>query len=378
MSGSGPVGVGAVGVGVVGVGIIGAGFISTQYLENLVRFHDVQVRFIADIDLSRAEAQATAFGIAGHGTVAELLGRDDIEIVINLTIPAVHVEVGRQIIAAGKHVWSEKPIALDAASATELLHEASAAGLRVACAPDTVLGGGIQSALRAIARGDIGKPLTATTMFHVPGPNSWHPNPEFLFSLGGGPLFDMGPYYVTTLVHAFGAAARVSAVSSTSHAVRSIGSGPRAGETFPVEVPTHHAALISFEGGQSAQSTFSFQNALPRMGFVEISGTEGTIVLPDPNMFDGDSTLWLFGRDEPTTLKATGSFFGRGSGVLDLARAIRGGDTERASGAVAAHVLDVLLAISAAAETGQTLDVASTVDKPAPLPESWDPAEASL
>ncbi|MET4638440.1 putative dehydrogenase [Mycetocola sp. 2940] len=364
--------------GVVGVGIIGAGVISTQYLDNLTKFRDVEVRFIADIDLARAEAQATAYGISGSGSVAELLARDDIEIVVNLTIPAVHVEVGQQILAAGKHIWSEKPLALDAASGAGLLATAAAAGLRVACAPDTVLGGGIQSALRAIARGDIGEPLTATTIFHVPGPEAWHPNPDFLFAYGAGPLFDMGPYYVTTLVHAFGPAARVSAVSSKSHDTRSVGSGPRIGETFPVEVPTHHAALISFEGGQSAQSTFSFQNALPRAGFVEISGTEGTIVLPDPNMFDGDSTLWRFGHDEPTTLTATGSFFGRGSGVLDLARAIRGGGQERASGAVAEHVLDVLLSISAAAETGLTTTVSSTVEKPVPLAEDWDPSAATL
>ena len=215
-------------------------------------------------------------------------------------------------------------------------------------------------------------------MFHVPGPDAWHPDPEFLFARGAGPLFDMGPYYVTTLVHAFGAASRVSAVSSKSRHVRSIGSGPRAGAEFPVEVPTHHAALISFEGGQSSQSTFSFQNALPRMGFVEISGTEGTLVLPDPNTFEGDSQLWRFGSDEPTTIPAVGSTYGRGSGVLDLARALRGGDAERASGAVASHVLDVLLAVSEAAESGSPVDVASTVAKPVPLPENWDPAAATL
>jgi predicted dehydrogenase len=364
--------------GPVGVGVIGAGNISTQYLTNLTKFADLRVLFVADLALDRAQAQAEAFGVPGHGSVAQLLARDDVEIVVNLTIPAVHAEVGRQIIAAGKHVWSEKPLALDHESGARLLADAEAAGLRVACAPDTVLGAGIQSALRAIARGDIGEPLTATTLFQVPGPNAWHPDPEFLFARGAGPLFDMGPYYVTTLVHAFGAASRVSAVSSTSHTERVIGQGPRAGTSFAVEVPTHHAALISFAGGQSAASTFSFQDAQPRVGFVEISGTEGTIVLPDPNYFEGDSRLWRFGSEEPTTLTATGSTFGRGSGVLDLARAIRGGDAERASGAVALHVLDVLLAISLAAETETPVALTSTVDWPAPLPESWDPSAATL
>lgn len=360
--------------GAVGIGVIGAGVISGTYLENMTAFPDLKVLFVADIDAGRAQAQAEAYGVPGHGTVDELLAIDEIEIVVNLTLPAVHAEVGQRIIAAGKHIWSEKPLALDHESGAALLAAANAAGLRVACAPDTVLGAGIQTALRAIARGDIGVPLTATTMFHVPGPEAWHPNPEFLFAHGAGPLFDMGPYYVTTLVHAFGAASRVSAVSSKSFPVRSIGSGPRAGTEFPVEVPTHYAALIEFAGGQSAQSTFSFQNALPRMGFVEISGTEGTIVLPDPNTFDGDSTLWRFGHAEPETLVGTGSTHGRGSGVLDLARAIRGGDDERASGAVAAHVLDVLLAISAAAESGSSVDVTSTVAQPKPLDSNWNPA----
>lgn len=364
--------------GVVGVGIIGAGNISTQYLENLTRFADVAVRFVADLDVSRAWAQAQAFGVEAAGTVEELLDRDDIEIVVNLTIPAVHVEVGKKIIAAGKHVWSEKPLALDAHAAADLLRTARAAGLRVACAPDTVLGGGVQSALRSIAHGDIGTPLTATTMFHVPGPEAWHPDPDFLFARGAGPLFDMGPYYITTLVHALGPVSQVSAVSSRSHTARSIASGPRAGQTFPVEVPTHHAALITFDGGQSAQSTFSFQNALPRAGFVEISGTEGTIVLPDPNEFTGDSTLWRFGKDEPATLTATGSSWGRGTGVVDLARSIRADVPERASGALASHVLDVLLAISAAASTSRAVEVHSSAPPHEPLPESWDPAQPTL
>ncbi|GAB3605045.1 Gfo/Idh/MocA family oxidoreductase [Conyzicola nivalis] len=364
--------------GPVGVGVIGAGYISGHYLATLSAFPDLRVLFVADLDLDRARAQAEAFGVPGHGSVDQLLAHDEVEVVVNLTIPAAHAEVGRRIVAAGKHVWSEKPLALDHESGAELLAAARAAGLRVACAPDTVLGAGIQSALRAIARGDIGEPLTATTLFQVGGPNAWHPDPEFLFAKGAGPLFDMGPYYVTTLVHVFGAAARVSAVSSTSHSERTIATGPRAGATFAVEVPTHYAALIGFAGGQSASSTFSFQDAQRRVGFVEISGTNGTIVLPDPNKFEGDSRLWRFGSDEPTVLTATGSVHGRGSGVLDLARAIRGGEPERASGALALHVLDVLLAVERAAETQSTVALTSAVERPAPLPESWDPAAATL
>jgi predicted dehydrogenase len=365
------------GAGVAGVGLIGAGNISDQYLGNLTRFPDVDVRFVADLVTDRAAAQAAAYGVAASGTVDELLARDDIEVVLNLTVPAAHTEVSRRIVAAGKHVWSEKPLALDRDDAAAILADAAAAGLRVACAPDTVLGAGLQTAFRAIARGDIGQPLTATTMFHVPGPEAWHPNPAFLYARGAGPLFDIGPYYVTTLVHVLGSASRVQAVSSRSHATRTVASGPLAGEAFDVEVPTHHAALIQFDGGASAQSTFSFQHALPRNGLVEINGTEGTLVLPDPNMFDGESTLWRAGH-EPQVLPAEGAEYGRGAGVVDLVRSLRSGTTERASGAVASHVLDVMLAIRDAAESGASVDVASTVDPVAPLPEGWDPTVATL
>jgi len=364
--------------GRAGVGLIGAGVISTQYLENLTSFPDVDVRFVADLDLPRAAAQADAFGVPGSGTVDDLLARDDIEIVLNLTVPATHAEVGRRIIAAGKHVWSEKPVALDHASASELLADAAAAGLRVACAPDTVLGPGIQTALRAIARGDIGKPLTAITMFHVPGPEAWHPNPDFLYALGAGPLFDMGPYYVTTLVQALGSASRVHATSSTARTVRTIGSGPRAGQEFPVEVPTHHSALIEFAGGTSAQSTFSFQHARPRAGFVEINGTEGTLSLPDPNNFDGQTTLWRSGGSEPEVIEAEGAAFGRGTGVVELARAIRAGVPERASGQLAAHVLDILLGIRDSAESGMPVEIGSSAPATAPLPREWSPQDATL
>lgn len=360
-----------------GVGIVGAGNISTQYLENLTRYPDVEVRFVADLDLPRAAAQAEAYGVPASGGVDELLARDDVDVVVNLTVPAAHTEVGHRILAAGKHVWSEKPLALDRDAAAALLADAEARGLRVACAPDTVLGAGIQTALRAIARGDIGEPLTATTMFHVPGPESWHPSPDFLFARGAGPLFDMGPYYATTLVHVLGSATRVQAVASTSRRTRTIGSGPRAGEVFDVEVPTHHAALIEFGEGRSAQSTFSFQHALPRSGFVEVNGTDGTLVLPDPNGFDGASTLWTYGSDEPTALPAAGPGLGRGAGVVDLVRSIRDGGTERASGALAAHVLDILLAVRDAAEGGKAVEIASAVERPAPLPEGWDPTVAA-
>jgi len=363
--------------GPVGVGVIGAGVISGEYLRNLTTFPDLAVRFVADLDTDRAEAQAEAFGVPASGTVAELLAREDIEIVVNLTIPAVHVEVGLQILRAGKHVWSEKPVALDRESGLVLLEEARRRGLRVACAPDTVLGSGLQTGLRAIADGRIGEPLTALAIMQSPGPESWHPSPEFLFDTGGGPLFDIGPYYLTALVHVFGPVRRVSATSSRSRATRVIGSGPRAGTQFPVNVPTAHSALLEFTSGASAVAMFSFESHLVRAGLIEITGTSGTLALPDPNGFDGHSQLWQDGG-EPDVIDAVGPEYGRGAGVLDLARAIRSGTDERASAAVAFHVLDIMAAIADAAASGSTVELQSTVDPPETLPHQWNPTTRTL
>lgn len=363
--------------GPVGVGIIGAGVISTQYLDNLTTFADVRVLFIADIDLARAEERATAYGVPGFGKVDELLAHPDIEIVVNLTIPAAHVEVATRVLAAGKHVFTEKPFSLDRESGRALLADAAARGLRVATAPDTFLGAGLQAGKRMLEAGRIGTPLTALTLFQARGPEAWHPNPDFLYAKGGGPLFDMGPYYVTTLVQNLGPVSRVSATASTARETRVIGSGPRAGETFPVEVPTHISALLEFEGGASAQCVFSFQSALVRAGFVEIAGTEGTLVFPDPNNFEGDLLLWTEADDEPETVVTT-QIASRGTGVVDLARAIRSGVPERASGEQAFHVVDILISITEAAETGQWVEVTSTVALAAALPEDWDPRAATL
>jgi predicted dehydrogenase len=364
------------GTGKVGVGLIGAGVISGQYLENLTSFPDLDVRFIADIDLERAQAQAEKFGVPGSGTVEQLLQDDEIEIVVNLTIPKVHVEVALQVLAAGKHVWTEKPFALDRESGTTLLDAAHAAGLRVATAPDTFLGAGLQSARRLLESGRIGAPLTALTLLQSPGPESWHPNPDFLFQEGAGPLFDVGPYYLTALVQLFGPVARVSAVSGKAKPVRVIGSGPRAGETFEVTVPTHVAALYQFESGQTAQSTFSFDSKLRRTQF-EVAGVDGTLVVPDPNNFDGELAVWGDG-ETAEVIPAVGATTTRGSGVLELARAIRAGRPERASGEQAFHILDIMVSTIEAAESGEPVEVASTVTLAPPLPEDWDPLEQTL
>lgn len=333
---------------------------------------------VADLDTARAAERAAEFGVASSGDVDELLARDDIEVVVNLTIPAAHVPVGLSALAAGKHVFSEKPLALDRAGGRQLLDAAADAGLRVACAPDTILGAGLQTARRLIESGAIGEPLTALTQFQVPGPESWHPNPEFLYATGGGPVFDMGPYYVSALVQSLGPVARVIARGSRASEERVIGSGPRAGTAFPVEVLTHVAALLDFRSGATAQSTFSFQSTRPTVGVVEISGTDGTLRLPDPNTFDGDVELWRAGAGEPELVHAAGSTLTRGHGVIELARAVREGRGERCSGEFAFHVLDVLIAMVESAEQGTGVDIASTVDVPPALPADWDPLDATL
>ncbi len=375
MSGSGP----------VGVGVIGAGMISDTYLEHLTSFPDVRVVIVGDLDPARARAQAAKHQVPEAGEAADVLGHPDVEIVVNLTLPAVHAEVSSAAVSAGKHVWSEKPISVDRESGRALLDQAAAAGLLVAVAPDTVLGPGVQTARRAIARGDIGVPLSAQTVIQYAGPDLFHPAPEFLFAKGGGPLFDIGPYYLTTLVHVFGAFATVAAFGSKGHATRTIKVGERTGQSFPVDVPTHVGAIAQFEGGGVSQSVFSFESPLTRMGVVEITGTEGTLVIPDPNMFTGDVKIThaptpdrLAEPTEWTSVPVSGALAGRGIGVLDLARCVRTGSTPMASGALGYHVFDAMMAMDDAMTTGQTVRVGSTVD-PVPLVgDDWDPYAATL
>ena len=363
--------------GKVGVGLIGAGVISSQYLTNLTTFADLDVLFIADLDTDRARERAEEFGIPGHGTVTELVATPEVEIVVNLTVPSAHVAVGETIVAAGKHVWSEKPLALDRSGGRALLEAAEAAGVRVACAPDTMLGASFQTALRTVRSGRIGDVLNALVLLQSPGPESWHPSPEFLFDVGGGPLLDIGPYYLTALVHLLGPVARVSATSSIARPTRVIGSGPKAGTSFPVNVPTHHGALLEFAGGAAAQAVFSFESSIRRT-LLELTGTAGSMVVPDPNGFDKPTEVWEAGAEQAEVIDAVGSSATRGVGVVDLARAIRTGERERASGELAYHVLDVMISIAEAAESHRAVELASTVEVPPLLPEGWDPAAATL
>ncbi len=367
MSGSGP----------LGIGIIGAGTISGTYLENLTSFPDTEVVAIGDLFTEAARSKAAEHGIASAGDVASVLEHDGVELVVNLTVPAAHAEVASQAIAAGKHVWNEKPLALDRPSGQALLDASEAAGVRIGCAPDTFLGQGLQAARRVIERGDIGVPLTALILMQSPGPDSWHPNPGFLFAQGAGPLFDIGPYYWTALVQTFGPVAAVAALGSKARDRRVIGSGPRAGEEFDVMVPSHVSSIAQFESGQSAQSIFSFDSALPRT-LLELNGTDATLLFPDPNMFDGDIKIRKRGDDDWQTVETTTALSSRGTGVLDMARAIRTDRPHRANGALAYHVLDTMLAIAESVDARQFVTVDSTIEIPAPLPDDWDPKASTV
>jgi predicted dehydrogenase len=355
----------------VGVGIVGAGVISAQYLRTLTRARDVEVRFVADLDAERARARAAEYGVPRGGTFAELLADDDVRIVVNLTVPQAHVEVALAALAAGRHVWTEKPLALDRAGARTVLDAAAAAGLRVAAAPDTVLGPAFQAALRLVRSGAIGEPLGAVSQLQNAGPESWHPDPAFLYADGAGPLLDMGPYYLTALVALLGPVAKVQALATRSRAERTVATGPRAGQRFPVSVATHVSALYTFESGASGQALFSFDSPLRRR-HLEVTGTEATVVVPDPNRFDGVPELHL-PDGSVHLLPPIRAGAGRGTGVVELARAVRDGVPERASGELAHHVLDVMLTTLEAAGAGGPVAVASTAAAPPPLPEGWDP-----
>ncbi len=363
--------------GPVRVGIIGAGVISGTYIENLTSFADTQVVAISDLDSAKAQARAEEFGIPSAGDNSAVLDNADVELVVNLTTPDAHAEVAGLAIAAGKHVWNEKPLALDRESGRATIEAAEKAGLRVGCAPDTFLGSGLQKSRELLESGIIGTPLTALVLMQSPGPESWHPNPAFLFQYGAGPLFDIGPYYLTALTQFFGPARQVAATASKARETRTIGSGPLAGEVFDVTVPSQYSALVQYESGQSATMIYSFDSAQTRT-LLEITGTEGTMTVPDPNMFDGEISVRRTGEDDFGVVATTEALSSRGTGALDIARAIREGRPHRAQGAQAYHVLDTMVAIAESGERGEFVRVDSTFDKPALLPEGWDPKAATV
>ncbi|ONK10428.1 Gfo/Idh/MocA family oxidoreductase [Streptomyces sp. MP131-18] len=344
------------------VGVVGTGVISRAYLGHLDahgRDGGLALTAVADLDLERAAKAAAGRPGVQVRTPAELYAADDVDVVLNLTVPAAHTEVAHAAIAAGKHVYNEKPLALDRAAGAEVLAAARAAGVRVGCAPDTVLGSGVQTARAAVAAGHIGRPVAATAFFTTPGHEVWHSDPEFYYRPGGGPLFDMGPYYLTALVHLLGPVTAVTGAASRPTDLRTIGSGPRAGHTFPVEVDTHVTGVLTHASGALTTLLMSFDTHAAHLPRIEVHGTGGSLSVPDPNGFDGPVALHAAGTGEWRQLPPTHGYrvAGRGTGLADLAAALAAGTAHRASGDLALHVLDTMQALLESAAAGRRVEI---------------------
>ncbi|SDK55630.1 Predicted dehydrogenase [Glycomyces sambucus] len=349
------------------IGIVGTGAISGQYLSTFDRLEAVELTAVADLDTDRAKAVAEAHGVRALG-VDELIADPDVDLVLNLTIPAAHAEVALKAIANGKHVYGEKPLANTPAEALPVLEAARAAGVRVGCAPDTVLGTGIQTARKAVDDGLIGTPVAATATMLTPGHERWHPNPDFYYAPGGGPLLDMGPYYVTALVTLLGPVASVVGAAARTRDTRVIGSGPRAGERVPVTIDTHVTGVLRHESGALSTLVMSFDAVATRASNIEVHGHSGSLIVPDPNGFDGEVRVHPLGG-EWAVLEPSAGYrdAGRGYGLADLA-ATPAGEPFRASGDLAYHVLETMTALLDAAARGTEVTVESTCDRPAPVP----------
>lgn len=353
------------------IAVLGAGVISEQYLTNLVRFPDVEVTFVADLDVERARQRAEQFAIPGWGTPDELLAGDS-ELVVNLTTPAAHHDTTIAALEAGKHVWLEKPLATTVADAKHVVEEARSRGLEVGCAPDTVLGRAVQTGLRRARDGAAGELAWASAAIATAGPQGWHPAPEFLFSPGGGPLLDMGPYYITVLAHAFGAASRIHAVGATAQPTRVIGSGPRQGTEFPVTTPSTIMVLLEYRSGAKAQALFSFDSGVRRTQ-LEVTGSLGTIVFADPNRFHGDVEVRSSHGADPEVITIPEQDATRGVGVVEMVRAIADGRRPRANADIAAHVVEVMAGAHESMATGRPVEFVDSFEPVEPLPVDWDP-----
>ncbi|MDX3853842.1 Gfo/Idh/MocA family oxidoreductase [Streptomyces sp. AK02-01A] len=351
------------------IGMVGAGKISGAYLDTLERLENVTLTAVTDLDPSRARAAAARVpGAEVVGSVADLVVRSDVDAVLNLTIPAVHAEVARVALAVGKHVYGEKPLSATREEADALLAAAAADGLRIGCAPDTVLGTGVQTARKAVDDGLIGTPVAATAFMTTAGHERWHPDPEFYYRPGGGPLLDMGPYYLSALVHLLGPVVRVTGAASRPRAEREIGSGPRAGERFAVEVDTHVTGVLQHANGALTTLVMSFDIHAARLPRIEVHGTGGSLSVPDPNGFDGPVELHRSGaRWETLPVSAGYTGAGRGTGLADLAEALAAGRPHRASAELARHVLDIMLTLLDSAREGRALRVESSCARPEPV-----------
>lgn len=352
------------------VGLIGCGKISDAYFTGCTRYDFIRIAACADLDRERAEAKGRQHGIRGC-TVDELLADPEIELVVNLTVPQAHAAVNLAALRAGKHVYTEKPFALEVDDGAAVLALAREKNLLVGCAPDTFLGGGMQTARHAIDSGVIGRPVSALGFMLSRGPEGWHPSPQFYYQRGGGPMLDMGPYYLTALVNFLGPAVRVSGSAQSAFTERLITSQPHAGTKVPVETPTHVTGTIDFAGGATATIVTSFDTVPYPLPNLLVFGTEGTLEAPDPNRFDGTVRVRRLGEETFTEYAATHPIDrGRGSGVADMARSIRRRERpHRASGELAQHVLEIMAAFEKSSVSGRHVAIASAASmRPAALP----------
>lgn len=353
----------------VKIGIVGCGNISRIYLEQSQTFDILEVRAVADVDIERAKAKAEAHNIKYVYSVDQLLADPEIEIVVNLTPPGAHAEIGLRALEAGKSVYNEKPLTIQRDDAQKMLKLAAEKELRVGSAPDTFLGAGLQTCRKLIDEGAIGVPVATTAFMLGHGPERWHPDPEFFYKVGGGPMFDMGPYYLTALVSLLGPVRRITGITRISFPEREIGSEPKRGTKILVETPTHVTGLLDFHEGPVGTIITSFDVWKCNLPRIEIYGSEGTLSVPDPNTFGGPVVLWKPDDKEGETmpLLPLRDKNSRGLGVADMAHGIRSGRPHRANGEMAYHVLDIMHTIHDAARFGHHIEMSSTCTRPEPM-----------
>jgi predicted dehydrogenase len=356
----------------VNVGVVGCGAISGAYFSGSRHFPILQISACADLDRAAAERKAREFGVPRVCSVDELLRDDSVHIVLNLTVPKAHVEIGLRAIQAGRHVYSEKPLGVTRDEGRRLMDAAAARGVRIGCAPDTVLGAGPQTARKLLDCGAIGRPVAFTAFMMNRGHETWHPNPQFFYEPGGGPMFDMGPYYLTALFHLFGSARRLSGMAAVAVPERTITSQPRFGTKIRVGTPDHVCGNIEFETGPVGTIVQSFATHHPTYEPshpITVYGTEGTMKVPDPNTFDG-SVYVRMARDADW-MKVPHTFvtgYGRSVGLADMAHAIRSGRPHRASGDVAFAVLETMQGFFDSSDSGRAYVPATSFHRPAPMP----------
>ncbi len=348
------------------IGIIGCGNICQAYFNGTAIFKNIEIAAVADIKKEAAQTMAEANTVAAL-SVDDLLKRKDIDIVVNLTIPKVHAEVSMAILRAGKHVHLEKPLAVSTKEAKPVLEWAKEKGLRVSCAPDTFLGAGLQTCRKIIDDHWIGKPLSGTAFMQGRGPEGWHPNPAFFYQAGGGPMFDMGPYYITALVHLLGPVKALTAVTAKGFDKRISGSGAE----LAVDIPTHYSGILEFHSGALITMTISFDVQAHQHSNIEIYGTGGSLRVPDPNGFGGNVEVFRKGHDGWKTAPYSHLYAenARSIGVADLAQAIDQGRPHRTSGEMAYHVLEVMETFEQSSNAHGRMELQSTCQQPAALPQ---------